>query len=142
MRVRLIGRLLAVLAVATGLIVAAPAGAAAARTADHGYDPRRTETVVGTVEAVVRTRAGGGRVAGVQLRVRTAAGTVPVHVGPTWWSDRQPFQFRRGDKIAVTGSRGTKAATLVAGMIVRGGDEAIALRDEHGRPLWEGWRRR
>lgn len=141
MRTPWIGRLIAVLAVAMGVIVATPA-ATAARPTEHRYDPRRTETVVGTVEAVVRTRSAGGRAAGVQLRVRTAAGTVPVHVGPAWWSDRQPFQFRRGDQVAITGSRGTKADMLVAGQIVRGGEDAIALRDAHGRPLWEGWQRR
>lgn len=141
MRAKWFGRVLAVLAVAMGMLAATPA-ATAARLADQGYDPARTETVIGTVEAVVRTRASGGRAAGVQLRVRTASGTVPVHVGPTWWSDRQPFQFRRGDKVSVTGSRGTRADTLVAGMIVRGEDEAIALRDVHGRPLWDGSRRR
>lgn len=144
MRAPWIGRLLAALAVAVGMIAVAPAAVAksiAAAAADAGYDPARTETVIGTVEAVVRTRAAGARAAGVQLRVRTADGTVPVHVGPAWWSDRQPFQFRRGDKVAVTGTRAPKAGTLVAGTIVRGEDEAIALRDERGRPLWQGWGR-
>lgn len=142
MRTTWIGRLIAVAAVAAGVVVATPVGAAAAKAAEPAYDPARTETVTGTVEAVVRTRAGGGRAAGVQLRVKTAAGTVPVHVGPAWWSDRQPFQFRRGDKVAVTGSRAATAQALVAGTITRGEDEAIALRDERGRAVWEGWRRR
>ena len=135
-----IGRMLAVMAAAASLIAIAPAAAAA--PPEPGYDPARTETVIGTVEAIVRTRAAGARAAGVQLRVRTPRGTVPVHVGPTWWSDRQPFQFRRGDQVSVTGTRSRAAGTIVAGLIVRGGGDAIALRDAQGRAVWEGWERR
>ena len=143
MRAPWIGRLIAALAVAAGILAAAPAAVAKpAGPAEPRFDPARTETVIGTVEAVVRTRAAGARAAGVQLRVRTAEGTVPVHVGPAWWSDRQPFQFRRGDKVAVTGTRQPAAGAVVAGTIVRGEDEAIALHDEQGRPIWAGWDRR
>lgn len=138
MRAPWIGRLFAALALTAGLLAVAPAALAAppAAAAEPTFNPGRMETVIGTVEAVVRTRASGARAAGVQLRVRTTEGTVPVHVGPAWWSDSQPFQFRRGDKVAVTGSRTPSAGPMVAGTIVRGEDEAIALRDQNGRPLW------
>jgi hypothetical protein len=106
------------------------------------FDPETVESVKGTVVAVTET-AHGGKARGVHLTVKTKTETIPVHLGPDWYVEREGPAFAKGDAIDVRGSRVTydgKPAIIAAE--VRRGDDVLRLRDQDGSPRWAGPRRR
>lgn len=106
------------------------------------FDPGTVETLRGEVEAVDRVSSRQGMHYGVHLRLRTADGVVPVHLGPGWFVDNQDHRVTAGDGIEFTGSRVTvDGETAILAQTVRVGDLALTLRDATGRPAWAGWRR-
>jgi hypothetical protein len=113
---------------------AAPAGGKPAPKVR--YDPATVVTVTGTVIGEVRVETSRGT-PNVRLALKTADGTVSVHLGPASWIDRQPLRLARGDEVSVTGSRFTfeDKVGLIARSVTRGSDR-LALRDATGRPAW------
>jgi hypothetical protein len=106
------------------------------------YDPSTVETVTGKVTAVNRIAPMKQMGAGIHLELKTDKETVPVHLGPAWFIDRQDTRIEKGDQLEIRGSRVTvsgKPAIIAAE--VRKGDEVLKLRDERGVPVWSGWRR-
>jgi hypothetical protein len=79
----------------------------------------------------------GRRGEGVHLVMAAGAEKLGVHLGPSFFVDRQSLKLAHGDLVEVKGSRivldGTPA--LIAQDITRGG-ESMALRDANGVPLW------
>ena len=60
-----------------------------------------------------------------------------MHVGPSWYIDKQSPRIEANDTITVTGSRVTvdgKPAIIAAQ--VKKEDETLKLRDENGIPVW------
>ena len=113
---------------------------AGAGPTDRLYNPQAEETVEGKVVSVDRavpSRRGG---TGVHLMLETAQGQLAIHLGPTWYFDRQSMRLAPGDTITVTGSR-INPSTLIARRLTKGG-ETLILRDEAGRPVWAGGRAR
>ena len=107
------------------------------RAAGRVYDPKTVETITGTVESVEHVPSSKGRAGGVHLLVRTDGETVSVHLGPSWYVDKQDVKIARGDRVDVTGSRVTvsgKAALIAAK--VKKGDKVLHLRDDRGVPHW------
>jgi hypothetical protein len=103
------------------------------------YDPKTVETVSGEVASIERTAPHRGMGSGIHLLLKTDAGTIPVHLGPSGYVDGQKVKLLAGDKISVTGSRITfdgKPAIVAAE--IHKGDEILRLRDENGVPLWAG----
>jgi hypothetical protein len=117
------------------------AGGRAARL----YNPQAVETLVGQVVAVNRrTPRRPGRPAMVSLVLKTAQGTVKVHLGPADYLDRQAVKLAAGDQVEVRGMRVKRhrATWFIAGSVTKGG-QVLQLRDETtGRPLWHRSRRR
>ena len=123
------------------------AGAAAAQGARLGrgaggqaarrYDPATVTTVSGTVtsvETLPRTKGKGG---GVHLLLKTATETIAVHLGPSWYLDRQPTQIAAGDTIEVKGSRVTvQGQPAIIAAEVHKGSALLTLRDAAGVPRW------
>lgn len=105
------------------------------------FDEKALAEVAGTVEKVVRVDR--GRHEGVHWMLKTAAETIEVHVGPSWFLERQEPLIAEGDAVTVRGSwvtvDGKKA--LVAVSVAKDAD-TLELRSEDGRPRWMGWRRR
>ena len=99
------------------------------------YDPQTVTTLTGEVVAVQRPE--GRRHRGVHLEVKTADETLPVHVGPAWFLEKEKLQLAPGDRVEITGSvvtvRGKRA---VIAQVVKKGDTAVALRDMNGVPVW------
>jgi hypothetical protein len=54
------------------------------------------ETMTGTVESVERVPSSKGRATGVHLLVKTDKETVPVHLGPSWYVDKQDVKSPQG----------------------------------------------
>ncbi len=105
------------------------------------FDPATVQTVAGEVADV--KRFDGRRGEGVHLDLATAEGTLPVHLGPAWFLEKQAVKIAKGDRVEVTGSRvtfGGKPA-LVA-QVVKKGDATLTLRDAAGVPAWAGPPRR
>jgi hypothetical protein len=109
------------------------------RGAGPVYDPKTVETITGTLESVERVASRTGRTAGVHLLVKTDKETVPVHLGPSWYVDKQDVKITRGDRVDLTGSRGklNGKSVLIAGHVKRG-DKVLRLRDDSGVPQWSG----
>lgn len=115
------------------MAIAAAFGAPSAN-AQRNYDPKTVETVEGKVLSV-ETMQQRGR--GVHLMLQTDKETVAVHLGPSWYIDKQTPKIETNDTITVTGSRITfdgKPAIIAAQ--VKKGNDVLNLRDENGIPLW------
>jgi len=103
------------------------------------YDPKTVETIKGTIESVGRFTPLKGMSQGVHLMVKTDTETIDVHLGPSWYVDRQKMKFEANDAVEVTGSRVTfdgKPAIIAAE--VKKGEETLKLRDASGVPAWAG----
>lgn len=103
------------------------------------YNPSTVETMSGEVVKVDRLAPIKGMSYGVHLQLKTDKETIPVHLGPAWYIDRQKINIRQGDKIEVTGSRVTfNGAPAIIASEVRKGDAVLKLRDTNGIPVWSG----
>lgn len=106
------------------------------------YNPATVETVSGTVENVTKV-TGKGPSYGVHFTLKTDKETVPVHLGPAWYMDKQEVKPAAGDKVEVTGSRVTYEGkpAIIAGQVKKDG-KILNLRDANGVPAWAGKGRR
>jgi hypothetical protein len=102
------------------------------------YNPAAVETVSGTVESVTQT-PGQGAAYGVHFTLKTDKETIPVHLGPGWYMDKQEVKPAAGDKVEVTGSRVTYEGkpAIIAGQVKKDG-KVLNLRDANGVPAWAG----
>lgn len=123
------------------------------------YDPSTQETLEGRIERVEYMRPEDGMSRGVHLVLRTgpagdegkgegkaevATGeTITVHLGPSWYLEKQTVPLKKGDRVTIVGSRVRQGeGPILIARTVTKGDEVLELRDETGRPYWAGWRRR
>jgi hypothetical protein len=127
----------------TKLIAVAVATAAmfvtSSTLAQRNYDPKTVETVQGKVLSVGKLQQRGR---GVHVMLQTDKETIAVHLGPSWYIDKQTPKIETNDTITVTGSRvtvGGKPAIIAAQ--VKKGNEVLKLRDDNGVPAWSRGRR-
>ena len=117
----------------SGSVPASAQQAPAGRT----YDPANLETVSGTIVRLDRVRAPGGDEHAVHAQVRTATGTIIVHLGPAWYLETQTCALSTGDRVTIRGSRVTVGGkSRIAAATVRRGAETLVLRDSAGIPYW------
>ena len=104
------------------------------------YNPRTVVTVSGEVTAVERIASPRGRAAtGDHVVLKTTNGSRTVHMGPTWYMDRQTMKIAPKDQIAVTGSQITLGGkSVIIAREVKKDGQTLRLRDESGMPLWAG----
>jgi hypothetical protein len=108
------------------------------------YNPKTVETITGEVVAIDSMMPMGGMSGGVHLQVRTSKNEViSVHLGPSWYLERQDISLQVKDKIQVKGSKVTIAdkPALIAAEVKKGA-QTLVLRDADGFPVWSGWRKR
>lgn len=107
------------------------------------YDPDTVATLRGIVKDVEVAPSGRGRMGGTHVTLESAGKTTEVHIGPTWYVEREGVKFGKGQTIEVTGSliASEKGDYLIAREL-KLGDKAVKLRDEQGVPLWAGGPRR
>lgn len=106
------------------------------------YDPDTVTTLRGTVDAVTVMPARGGRAGGLHLALKADGQTMDVHLGPTWFLQREGIEIAKGDVVEVTGSVvDVEGATVLVARELKKGPKAVRLRDEKGIPAWSGGRR-
>ncbi len=103
------------------------------------YNPKTVETLNGEVVSVEKFTPGRQMSYGVHFTMKTAKETIPVHLGPSWYLDKQSMTFTQGDKVEVTGSRITYEGkpAIIAAEVKKGG-QILKLRDAAGVPVWAG----
>ena len=107
------------------------------------YNPQTVETISGEVVKVEKITPMKGMSSGIHILVKTDTGEISVHLGPSWYIDKQDTKIAVGDKVEVKGSKvdiSGKPAVIAAE--VQKGDEVLKLRDDNGYPVWAGWRKR
>jgi hypothetical protein len=107
------------------------------------YNPKTVETLSGEVVSVDKFTPGRRMSYGVHFTLKTEKETIPVHLGPSWYMEKQAVTIAAGDKVEVTGSRVTYQGqpTIIAGEVKKG-DQVLKLRDAAGVPVWAGQGRR
>ena len=70
---------------------------------------------------------------GVHFTLKTEKEAISVHLGPSWYMEKQGMTFAPGDKVEVTGSRITYEGqpTIIAGEVKKGG-QVLKLRMQPG----------
>ena len=65
-----------------------------------------------------------------------------VHLGPSWFLDREGVSVSKGDAVEVDGSViDLNGETFLIARELRTGNKVVKLRDELGVPAWAGGRR-
>lgn len=106
------------------------------------YDPDTVTTLRGTASAVAVVPARGGRMGGVHVTLQGEGQAMDVHLGPTWFLQREGFEVAKGDSIEVTGSVvESSGSTFLIARELKKGQKVLKLRDEQGKPEWSGRRR-
>jgi hypothetical protein len=100
------------------------------------FDPTTVATFKGEVAAVAQMGPAG---MGLHLQLKTADGTMAVHLGPAWYLQAKGVAVAVGDAVEIVGSRITfdGQPALIAQSIVKG-SQTLALRDAQGFPMWAG----
>jgi len=103
------------------------------------YNPKTVETLTGEVVSVEKFTPGRRMSYGVHFTLKTEKEVIPVHLGPSWYLEKQAVVFVPGDQVEVTGSRITYEGqpTIIAGEVKKGG-QVLKLRDAAGGPAWAG----
>jgi hypothetical protein len=133
------------------LYAAVPLNVSAQQQEDPTYDANSEATLTGTVTDI---RGGGpGRLGWLmrahtlglshkgadakQLLLQTDTDTVRIHIGPTAFLNERKVDIRKGDRLAVTGSRVMAGdSQVVLAREIRKGDIVWTLRSGEGHPLW------
>jgi hypothetical protein len=136
------GRLISIIGI-PALVLAATAAWGQGQGGGRMFNPKTLETLSGEVVSVEKLTPGKGMSQGVHFTLKTDKETIPVHLGPGWYMEKQGVNLAAGDKVEVTGSRITyegKPAIIAAE--VKKGDQVFKLRDAAGVPAWAGQGRR
>jgi hypothetical protein len=103
------------------------------------YDLKTEAKMNGTVEEL-KLPAKGSEKEPAHLLVMNGTDTVDVYLCPKSFLDDMGVSFKKGDEIALTGSKVKQAAAdlILAREVVKGTD-TLVLRDDKGTPIWN-WR--
>ena len=106
------------------------------------YNIKTVETIQGEILKIEKFTPIKGMSEGYHLLVKAGQETIPVHLGPVLFVEKEVKNFMPGDKIIITGSRVTfeKKPAIIA-MEVKKGEKIITFRDKTGVPKWRGRRR-
>jgi hypothetical protein len=107
------------------------------------YNPINIATVKGVVEAVEQITPIVGMCQGIHIKLTTDSEVKSVHLGPSWFIERQDIKIEKGDTIEATGSRiEYKGEPVIVAAEIKKEDTWVRLRDKDGFPRWSGARRR
>ncbi len=105
------------------------------------YNPKTVETLSGEVVSLEKFTPEKRMSYGVHFNLKTDQETIPVHLGPSWYVEKQAVTVASGDKVEVNGSRITYEGkpAIIAAEVKKGG-QVLKLRDANGVPAWAGQR--
>lgn len=107
------------------------------------YDPVKLRNLQGEVLWVKKLVPADGMADGLHLLLKTREVTLPVHLGPLWYLERQDFSLATGDSVEVAGSYITfEGMPALIATEVKKSDKVLLLRDANGFPRWSAWQRR
>lgn len=73
----------------------------------------------------------------MHLTLQADKETIGVHLGPSWYIEKQTPHIEANDTITVTGSRVTvDGKPVIIAAQVKKGNEILNLHDENGIPVW------
>lgn len=102
------------------------------------FNKDTVEEVTGKITDVILSGKSHNDSRGVILEINSGEEIKEVHLGPSWYIERQFKHFKIGEEISVVGSivhyRGREI--MVAEKLKRGNGK-FRLRDEEGIPFWE-----
>lgn len=101
------------------------------------YNVNAVETITGEVISIDKITPVKGMSYGIHLLVKTGKETISVHLGPSWFMDRQKLKITLKDKVTIKGSLITfdgKPAIIAAE--IKKGNSTLQLRNYNGYPLW------
>lgn len=103
------------------------------------YNSKTVKTLSGEVVSVDKFTPGRKMSYEVHFILKTGKETTPVHLGPSWYVEKQGIIFAPGDKLEISGSRVTYQGkpTIIAAEVKKGG-QVLKLRDSAGVPAWAG----
>lgn len=103
------------------------------------YDTKTVETINGEITSIDKMQSKNGKNEGIHLVLKTNNEKIPVHLGPSWFIDKQDIKFALNDKLSVKGSRVTykDKPAIIAAEISKDG-KTLKLRDDNGIPVWRG----
>lgn len=79
---------------------------------------------------------------GTHVTLQSDGQMLDVHLGPTWFLQREGIELAKGDEIEVTGSViDSDGKSILIAREVKKGQKVLKLRDEQGVPAWSGGRR-
>lgn len=100
------------------------------------YDPSAEVTVKGTVDKVSQPTGPRGW-PGMHIALKTATGTLDVHLGPADFLTEKKFEIAVGDQVEVIGSKVKyKGVDAVLAREIKKGESTLTLRDAQGIPQW------
>jgi len=109
---------------------------------DQLYDEGKSKEISGKVTRIFNVRPLAGMSPGLALAIETGDGEEIVHLGPTWFINRQDLAVKEGNEVTVTGAQASIAGeTVYIASSVKAGRETVHLRDpKTGQSAWTEWR--
>ena len=100
------------------------------------YDVQTETKIKGTVQDVTLPASGHEKEV-VHLVLKIDNDTIDVYLCPKSFLDDMGVEFKKGDEIAVTGSKVKSGDTdLVLVRQAQKGSDTLILRDDKGNPVW------
>lgn len=103
------------------------------------YDRSTETTIQGQITDIVNNVPHSGAFSGVLVVVTTDEGAWQVHLGPSWFIEKQE-KFLLGDTVQVTGSQIISEQQTMIAATIRRDNMLLKLRDQNGFPYWRAWR--
>lgn len=102
------------------------------------FDLESLEEVTGKIVEVIYSKENSYDSRGVILFLSFEEDVIEVHLGPSWYINRQFKSFKHGEEITVTGSKVEyKNEEIIVAQILDRGSKKFQLRDQQGSPFWE-----
>ncbi|MEE4247953.1 MAG: hypothetical protein V2I33_21385 [Kangiellaceae bacterium] len=105
----------------------------------HWYDLQSENTVVSAIKMVKQISTTKNMNFGTHLLVDYKGEELEIHLGPSWYLEKNKIKLRKGDIVKVSGSLVTfeNNPSIIAKWIIKESD-TIHLRDDRGLPNWAG----
>lgn len=101
------------------------------------FDADTLEEVSGNVIEAYYSKESRHDTKGVILFLDSEDELVEVHLGPSWYIDRQFRPFKAGEEVTVRGSKVEyKDQDILVAQSIERGRKKFKLRDEEGSPFW------